>query len=608
MTKPNFIVSIYPKTWIKRGKQLFIAEPYVHHVLEKNDELKNYESVEVAPFIRTTREELIADNNFVDQKYHKYIPILAERLNRIHGANHDEFFWKKCMALGLIRYITLFYDVFKVCEHNFSAEEYGCMTLSKESYFIPKDFNEQRDFLQSTAFGQEQMFSIYINLFYPEKFNLVDDQFGWPTLPEVKAENKLASIFKRIMRITPIKLFNKVRNKWHELRQPRVGILESFFSASNLQDVINESGGLIRPLSIKSNFNYSSKPLWNKRKEIASVDADFDRFDKFFFTSVEHCFPKIFIEDFNQVYSSYINYFKPFDKLKYVVNESWIGNNYSSIAMAVLQQKGIKHIYNEHNFLSHHFLANNHKYIFPLVDEFVSLGWYKHSIPNLVKGGSLFEWTIKGEYSKEHDIAFITGIPPIKSPEISSSYGDFGAFNAKSHLDFNKIFFDNLGMATLNSILYRGYPIDMHAIAQLETPMIRYDQDYVLKNYLKNVKSIDYTSQRAKVLMQKSRLIVVDYLSTSYIESMMANIPTVFFWNKDIYYLEDEYLEFYDSLVSVGICQVNPYDAAIFIEKIKDNPEEWWLQQSVQDVKNKFLSNNFGHADILKSHLQELKG
>jgi len=606
MIKPNFIVSVYPKTWIKGAKKLFIAEPYVHHVLEKNDELKNYESVEVAPFIRSTREELIEDNNFIDQKYHKYIPILAERLNKIHNTNYDEFFWKKCLALGLIRYITLFYDVFKVCEKNFLVEKYDCMTLSKKSYFIPKDFNEQRDFFQSTAYGQEQVFSIYISLFYPEKFKSVADKFFWPTLPSDSAKGRFSRVLDKFSRVTRAKILGVFIDKAYRFKKTNVAVIESFFHRAQLNELVVKSHGAIKSVRIKSDFIFSKNIKWSKRSKIAEINDDFDRFDRFFFKSIEYCFPKAFIEDFNLVYSSYIKYFKSFDKLKYVVNESWIGNNHSSIAMAILQQKGIKHIYNEHNFLSHHFLRNNHKYLFPLVDEFVTLGWYKKDVPKLIKGASLFEWDNKEKYKIEHNIAFITGNPPIKAPEISSSCGNFGAFNAKSHLDFNKKFFGNVSESTLGEMLYRGYPIDRFPISHLKPTMVAYDQDYVLKKYLDKVKFIDYTSQTGKILMQKSRLIIVDYLSTAYVESILANKPTVFFWNKDIYYLEDEYKDIYSQLISAGICQTDPINAAKLIESIKADPEVWWNSPVVQNARKNFISENFGDPSIIKNILLDL--
>ena len=34
---------------------------------------------------------MISDNDFIDRKYHKYIPILAERLNKINDMNAKEY-------------------------------------------------------------------------------------------------------------------------------------------------------------------------------------------------------------------------------------------------------------------------------------------------------------------------------------------------------------------------------------------------------------------------------------------------------------------------------------------------------------------------------------
>jgi len=546
---------------------------------------------------------LVFDNNFIDQKYHKYIPILAGRLNKIHDMNHDVFFWKKCLGLGLIRNITLFYDMFKVCEENFSDKEHDCRILSENSYYIPKDLNDQRDFFQGTAYGQEQVFSVYMHLFYPDRFELIEDNFFWPRLSNAETKSIFFRALKKLSRITVDKLTGKIISHISKIRKPHVAIIESFFYVSHLTSLIVKSKGLIRAIPIKSDFVYSSELQLNKRIDITAIQDDFDRFDSFFFTSMRYCFPKIFIEDFEQVFSFYSKYFKKFNKLNYVVNESWIGNNHSSIAMAILQQKGIKHIYNEHNFLSHHFLGNNHKYIFPLVDEFVSLGWYKENTPKLIKGASLFEWVEENKYSKEHEILFVSGQPAVKPPEVSASYGDFGAFNAKSHLEFNYNFFNELKESTLRTIVYRGYPLETLIVSHLKPHMFAYDQEYVLRKYVKKFKLVDNVSPSAKVLMQKSKLIVIDYLSTSYIESMIANIPTIFFWNEEIYPLNDENSGFYEILVSVGICQTNPFAAAIFIEKIRNDPDEWWNQRLVQDAKNQFLAKNFGHINDLKEYL-----
>ncbi|MBI3633887.1 MAG: hypothetical protein HY226_06410 [Candidatus Vogelbacteria bacterium] len=607
--KSNFIVSVYRKNWINGAKRLFLAEPYVHHVLEKNGELQSYDEIQLAPYFRKNREELIRDHNFVDQKYQKYVPILASRLNKIHNTNYDDFFWKKCLALGLIRYITLFYQTYQVCESCFSIEMHDCRVLSERSYHISNDFDEHRDFFQCTAYGQEQIFSIYMSIFHPDRFESVDDKFSWPILPMPNSDKRisfLGRIVRKLSTTKPAKIVARIASKIYRLRTPRVGIIESYFSIEHLNDLIMKSNGLIQPIALNRNFSFDSDVSWDNRELISQTSSDFDRFDRFFFASLKYCLPKVFIEEFTQVYTHYDKYFKRFRKLKFVVNESWIGFAYAAFAMAILQKQGTKHIYNEHNFLSHQFLCNNHKYIISLVDKFVTLGWHDQSIANLVRGGSLREWLADAEYPKEYEILFVSGQPAVKAPEFNASYGDFGAFNAQRHLKFDLEFFSALKRSTIRTVVYRGYPVDDFVVAHVQPPMYAYDQEYVLKEYVKEFKLIDNHHRSAKELMQQSRLIVIDYLSTSYIESMLADIPTIFFWNEEICPLGEDQMDFYKSLIEVGICQTNPVRGAQFIESIKNSPEKWWQLKPVQDAKNNFLDNNFGDPIKLKNQLLNL--
>jgi putative transferase (TIGR04331 family) len=604
--KINFVVSVYSKIWIKGSKSLFATDPFIHHFLEKEDKLKAYDEVIVLPSPRSTKEELIIDHVFVDKKYQKYATILAERLNKIHGTAYEVLFWQKCLSLSIIRNITFIYDMFQRCEGVFDPKIHDCKILSEISFYTPIDFNDHRNFFQSTAFGQEQMFSVYINRFFSNYSKTVEEHFVWPIVPNSKSANKIAFYLGKISRITISKLLLKLVSIFKKIKKPRIVILDSYFSTNNLLNLIINSRGRIQKLDVVPKFESSQNLDIIKREMLSIENQEFDRFDCFFFSSLKFCFPRIFIEDFSNIYNYYHDNFNKLQKLEYVVNESWIGNNYSAIAVAILQKKGIKHICNEHNYLSHHFLCNNNKYIIPLTDKYLTLGWFKEGYKNLVKGGSLFEWVLEKDFKKEHDILFINGPPVVKVPEISAAYGHFGGFNAAFQIEFNNLFFNTLSKKTLSSCVFRGYPIKSFAISYLEPQMMMYDPEYLFKDYLQYFKIIDYSNVSAKQLMKKSRLIIVDYLSTSYIESMKANIPTIFFWNELAYPLEPEFKDFYSSLISVGICQTNPIEAGIFIEEIKNNPEQWWNQDSVQTAKNSFLENNFGVNSELQNYLTSL--
>jgi putative transferase (TIGR04331 family) len=147
---------------------------------------------------------------------------------------------------------------------------------------------------------------------------------------------------------------------------------------------------------------------------------------------------------------------------------------------------------------------------------------------------------------------------------------------------------------------YRAYP------KYPEIRLLSYDKEYVLASYLQHIKDFAQLSEPSKVQMLQSKLIIIDYISTSYLEALTMNIPVVFLWNTDAYYLNDDYSDFFKVLVDADICQTDPAKAAKFIESIKDNPMEWWGNPNVQAARNKFLDRNMGKPEVMIEYLTGL--
>lgn len=609
--RDNFLVSINRKAWIPGSKRLFIVEPYVYYAMKKDDELEKYEEIEIAPPFWQSKNYLKQAHDFVDKKYHKYIPLLAARLNSIHNKNYDNFFWKKCFSLGLLRYLTYTYEIFQLSEIYFRPEKHDCRILSEKSFSIPKDLNDQRKLFESTAHGQEQLFSIYVSLFYPARFTTFDDQFDW----NWNKSSKVKSIIGRLTSITPanfraelLRLFNKLKqyNVLKSFSKPNIGIMGTSISYKYIDELINRSKGRICFIPLKRDFHFTSDINWDKRKTLSFVESDFDKFDHFFFTSLKYCLSKEFVEDFQQIESHYENYFKKYRNLKHIVSEFWLGDTYNAVALAILQSHGIKHIYNEHHFLSHHYLGTNIKYIFPLVDSFITLGWNDKRIHKLIRGGSLYKWAEYKTQEKEYDILFIDGAPVSKVSEFNAAYGACGAGGAQRYLEFNKRFFMSLSHPTLKKIVFRPHPFYRDPVSSIKPPMYVYDYDDIVFQHLRHIKKFDNTSRNSKLLIAKSKLVIVNYLGTCYMEAMMADVPMIFFWNKENHPLNEEYLDFYDSLISAGICQTDPVQAAHFVEQIMDNPEDWWHSESVRKSREIFLSTNMGSPKLMLDYLLKL--
>jgi len=594
--KSNFVVSAYRDLWLPNARRLFAVDPYIAHVLEREKRLSDYDEVQVAPPSRVTRAEFLRDHEFVDRKFHQYSDLLAQRLDALHGSSHGDRFWKKALALSILRHVSFCYDLFTVCEKYLDPMSHDCRVLGQESYCIPVDFDEHRQIFQNTDLGQEQLFSVYCGLYYPHEFSI------WVNGNHSVGPNSEPSpptIRGLLRRLGPRRAARRIVGLLRNLGtcSPQVGIIACSFSQEHRERLVLESAGRIQTIPLPAMLRSTSAPRWDLRDQLVSDEPGFDRFDKFAFACLKHGMPKCFIEDFRIMYTCLNSHFNRYQNLRWVVCEWWIGQGLSALAMAVLQLQGIKHVYNEHNYLAHPFLGNNLKYIHPLVDEFITLGWENKSIPNLIRGASLFPWTEKEKSGKEHDLLFISSIPNTRVPEVNASYGESGARVVPAYLEMNRRFFKTLDESTLCTMVYRAYP------ASAARQALAWDQEYVLQEFLNRVKLIDDTDTSARLLMQRSRLTVVNYLSTSYLEALLADVPTIILWNEHAYLLEDRYEGFFDGLVAARICHTDPAEAARFVDQIKKDPESWWLSPTVRRARAAFLETNIGSPSVLVKHL-----
>jgi len=471
--------------------------------------------------------------------------------------------------------------------------------LSAESYYIPFDFEDHRYFFQNTDYGQEQIFSLYAKLFCPGIFTAMQQhpaQFDKEiTRPGLKNNEVLTvkNIIKKFVKKLILSLPKKVKVSDKDIQ---IGIVGSYFAEENLAKLIKESNAIIYPLDWSIRFEHESSDIsWDKRNRLAEFDTDFDRFDKFFFSTIPYCLPKVFVEHYHDIESKHSTLLKGYPSLRYIISEGWISDTFMSLLLALAQEKGIKHINNEHNCYFHPFAGSFISHVVDMSDIFITLGWYDPSFKGVVKGASLFPFSIKNKYEKEHKMLYISAPANVKMPHYSSAWG-IDEENAATHLDFCKSFFKTLRRETLEELVYRAYP-------KTWIPLLSYDKEFILSLYLNQIKSLSDTSEPSKVQMLKSDLTIIDYISTSYIEALAMNIPTVFFWNKDAYYLNDSYLDFFYAMVEAGICQTDPVQAAYFVERIKDDPGKWWFSEKVQAARNNFLNRNFGKPEDMIEYL-----
>jgi putative transferase (TIGR04331 family) len=135
---------------------------------------------------------------------------------------------------------------------------------------------------------------------------------------------------------------------------------------------------------------------------------------------------------------------------------------------------------------------------------------------------------------------------------------------------------------------------------------LNYDEDQYLIKHINKFKTIDDFKFSGKYLMTKSKLIVLSYISTGFLEALLMNIPVIAFLNTNSMYLVEEYSTFFDQLAEVGIIQTSPEHASDFVNTVNENPNEWWYSESVQKARLEFIQNNIGEPNFLIDYILNL--
>ena len=95
---------------------------------------------------------------------------------------------------------------------------------------------------------------------------------------------------------------------------------------------------------------------------------------------------------------------------------------------------------------------------------------------------------------------------------------------------------------------------------------------------------------RSKIgrLFRNTQLIIATSNSTVYLETIMLDVPTVIFWNPQLYELRASAIPYFEDLKRVGVFHESPDSAAKHVNSIWGNVNAWWQSPELQEVLERF--------------------
>lgn len=102
-----------------------------------------------------------------------------------------------------------------------------------------------------------------------------------------------------------------------------------------------------------------------------------------------------------------------------------------------------------------------------------------------------------------------------------------------------------------------------------------------------------FDEQRPSVFQRyaESWVVVHNYLGTSWLETLAMDIPTVCFFDPDIYVFRAEAEPYISAMEKAGILFRSGADAGRFVAGLQNDPEGWWKRGEVQNARRAFVEH-----------------
>ena len=569
MTERVLITTAEQQTWETNAPVLFLGEWCKLYSDQKK--WRELDSVTV-PYHWDDREKLYRDWVYLTDYADKLLERIAEVLNKHHGVDYSLRYWRIIVGPWLIYAVQIFFDRWTMIKK--ALEEYSIsktITLNlDEATIVPQHFQDFQHlctqdiwnhWVYSTAIKNVNKSPIKAFGFELANFPQSNDGNDRP-LQRVRSgifRNSINAIKYRLTKNNNYFFFsNNFPRKHQVILELSLKQIPSFASVPNIDD-----------------FNINKQI----RNQLVVLGKKNNEFEQFFEANVFRHIPIYYLEGYKSLASYVEKVLWPTDpKLIITANGAtwcdpfkfWAARRVERGAKLVVAQQG--GLYGAAKWMSveHHEIT--------IADKYFSWGPWGNTNRKVVfvPSPKLRELKDKGKFNRSGGgLLVLMGLPRYSywmySIPVASQFSGY--------IDDQIAFLDGLTEGIRQEFIIRLFPVDygwsIGERLKQKIPDVRFDLG---RTPLRNAVS-------------KSRIFVGTYNSTTILEMLSANVPTVMFWNQKKWELRTSAIEYFELLESVGILHAEPNNASLKVNEIWEDTEEWWKSSEIRDVVKEFCSH-----------------
>lgn len=499
------------------------------------------------------------------------IALLSDRLNVLHGVKHSEAYWRTHIGFWALLYVSVIFDRYsRLSIAAAEMEQIQLIGLDERDSVTPADTIDFVHKVTSDLYNQQ----IYTALAH---------RLGIPVSCNKRAqgvrstEREAVSVGQLINK--RVKLLGQFCYAgWCSLfaRNADVLMVHSYLPRKFEAVLWLSSAGKIAPLYARPGSARSSVPKNEVMRSQLSVvpPGVSERITALAIELAGICIPKAFVEEYQHVYAEAQRLYGRYrPKVIYSASAWWFDEPFKNWA-ALSREKGAILVGAEHGsaaFIGKYKLSEQME--MQIADYFVTWGWASPTEPKVVSLPANKLINIRKRRSENLG----NGILYVATAQARHNVGMLEAFH--QYVDWQGRFFRAVPRRLDPEFLVRLYQLDYgwemkRRLVEISAEL-RFDHwRYSFRNRLKT-----------------SRLVVFDYVSTTFAEAMAANVPCILFFDQNIYPVELEMVQQFRALKEANILHETPESAATWVNHVYKSPAAWWQSRKCQQVVRDFCAH-----------------
>ena len=523
---------------------------------------------EVLPYHGLGRDALYNDYKYAMDIYERTLVELTGQLNTLHGSNHSVRFWRIVLGPWLVYFIEILLDRYRsICVASDSGKVTATwITVKFPEEYLPNDFSEFGDRYLHDDYNYclfSQIIKSSKTIPREEKNDVEFLTFGSKsTSPHQKDDFKWSVIrwLGNYSRAIPDSL-------------QRVVMINSYIRPMGLMKLQLSLKMLPAPYRPRVD-SVSSKVDWEMRRNI-KLEQGGNCFESILKECIPLHIPKIYMEGYSRMAQKAREVYPKNPRVILTANAYKFDEGFK-FWTAHQVDRGVKLAVTQHGgHIGDGLWSTDDDHEIKIADRYFTWGWTRKNEMKAVPMPSSMLESRKGcKPNPEGEILCV----PCSFPRYP--YQMFSVPQGPLVLETFKLqqrFMQAVSSPVSDLLVFR-----IQKDRGWEEGLRWRDSDISPKINQGNISYINHLAM--------SRLCVCFYNGTPFLETFVANYPTLLCWEPKYTELNESAQPYFDLLRKAEILHDTPEQLALKLNEIYGDPLSWWVSAEIQDAKNKFCN------------------